>query len=231
MEREQAGEAAPGRQRSGWAARLSLAAFALLGHAFVLVLALAAVASAGGLFLLLRLTSSAGYLILLKLGLPLLVFAWCSIRALWSTLPPPEGVAVERTDAPRLWAVIAELERELRTPRVHRVHLYEQFNAAMGQYPRLGLLGWHRNTLFLGMPWLLASTPEWVRAGIAHELAHLSRKHNWTTRLVWRAQTSAERVQASLAATYRSSLRLTARFFDLVSADARAPRHVAVARA
>jgi hypothetical protein len=32
-------------------------------------------------------------------------------------------------------------------------------------------------------------------------------------RLVWRAQTSAERVQASLAATYRSSLRLTARFF------------------
>jgi hypothetical protein len=117
MDRGQLSETGPGREHPGWTARLSLAAFALLGHAFVLVLALTAVASAGGLFLLLRLMSSAGYLLLLKLGLPLLAFAWCSIRALWSTLPAPEGVAVERTDAPRLWAVIAELERDLRTPR------------------------------------------------------------------------------------------------------------------
>ena len=38
----------------GWTARLSVAAFALLGHAFVLGLALAAIASAWGMLLLFR---------------------------------------------------------------------------------------------------------------------------------------------------------------------------------
>jgi Zn-dependent protease with chaperone function len=64
------------------------------------------------------------------------------------------------------------------------------------------------------MPWLLASSPDRVRAVIAHELAHLSRRHNWTTRLVWRARASAERVQTTVAAAYHPSHFLTARFFS-----------------
>ena len=63
------------------------------------------------------------------------------------------------------------------------------------------------------MPWLLASPPDRVRAVIAHELAHLSGKHDWATRLVWRARAAAERVQTTLAAAYHPSLFLMARFF------------------
>jgi hypothetical protein len=110
--------------------------------------------------------------------------------------------------------MIAELERDLRTPRIDRLHLTDQFNAALGHYPRVGLLGWHYSVLFLGLPWLLATSPDRARAVVAHELAHLSRKHDWTTRLVWRARASAERVQTELAAAYHPSLFLTARFFN-----------------
>jgi hypothetical protein len=152
-------------------------------------------------------------LILLKLALPLLVFAWCAVRGLWVKSAPPDGIPVAGTDAAPLWGTITELERDLQTPRIHQVLLTDEFNAAIGRYPRLGLLGWHSNVLFLGMPWLLASSPDRMRAVIAHELAHLSRKHNWTTRLVWRACESADRVQASLATTYHSSQLLAARFF------------------
>jgi hypothetical protein len=126
----------------------------------------------------------------------------------------PREFRFERRDAPGLWTTIAELERDLRTPRVGRVHLTDQFNAALGHYPRFGLLGWHYSVLFLGMPWLLASSPDRVRAVIAHELAHLSRRHNWTTRLVWRARASAERVQTTIATAYHPSHFLTARFFS-----------------
>jgi hypothetical protein len=105
MSAEQVSEAGFGPP--GRSARLWVAAFALLGHAFVLVLALAAVASAGGLFLLFRgITHGTGYLFLLKIGLPLVAFAWCAIRALWVKSPLPDGIPLERTDAPRLWAMI-----------------------------------------------------------------------------------------------------------------------------
>jgi hypothetical protein len=215
MSKEHVAEADSDRMLPAWTAQLSLAAFALLGHAFVLVLALVAVAGAAGLFFLFyRISSFSGYMALLKLGLPLLAFAGVTLLGLWVRVPRPEGIPLERRDAPGLWTTIAELERDLRTPRVGRVHLPDQFNAALGHYPRFGLLGWHYSVLFLGMPWLLASSPDRVRAVIAHELAHLSRRHNWTTRLVWRARASAKRVQTTVATAYHPSHFLTARFFS-----------------
>jgi Peptidase family M48 len=215
MSRAHVADTGSNRKLPAWTAQLSLAAFALLGQAFVLVLALAAVASAAGLFFLCREISSVlGLKVLLHVGLPLLAFVGVALAGLWVRLPRPEGIPLERRDAPGLWTMIAEMERDLRTPRIDRVHLTDKFNAAIGHYPRVGLLGWHYSVLFLGMPWLLASSPDRIRAVIAHELAHLSRKHDWTTRLVWRARASAARVEAQLRATYPGSLLPTALFFN-----------------
>lgn len=202
-------------RQPGWAATVLLAAFALLGPAYVLVLALVATACATGLLYLVHtMANGGGLLILLKVGIPLLLFGWCSARTLLVRTPSPDGIPLAPTDAPRLWSVVRALEQDLQAPPIHRIHLHDQLNAEIGRYPRLGLLGWQENVLFLGMPWLLAGTPEHARAGIAHELAHLSRKHNWTTRLVWRAQSAADRARDSLATTFHSSTLLTGRFFD-----------------
>jgi hypothetical protein len=119
MSREHVGEAGSYRQLPAWTAQLSLAAFALLGHAFVLVVALVAVASAAGLFFVLwEISSVAGLKVLLHVGLPLLAFAGVALLGLWVRVPRPEGIPLERRDAPGLWTTIAELERDLRTPRV-----------------------------------------------------------------------------------------------------------------
>src|SRR5207247_1798444 len=89
----------------------------------------------------------------------------------------PAGGRVRRSDAAALFALIDRLARELHTPRLHRVLLTEDCNAALAQIPRLGPLGWYRNYLLLGLPELQARSPEELQPLLAHELGHLSRQH------------------------------------------------------
>jgi hypothetical protein len=61
------------------------------------------------------------------------------------------------------------------------------FNAAVTQLPRLGVFGWHRNYLMVGLPLLRSLSVVQLEAVLAHELGHLSRGHarlgNWIYRL------------------------------------------------
>jgi len=63
----------------------------------------------------------------------------------------------------------------------------DDFNAAVVQIPRLGLLGWYRNTLLIGLPLMKALTRQQLAAVLAHEFGHLAGGHgrlgNWVYRL------------------------------------------------
>ena len=113
-------------------------------------------------------------------------------RALWVRIDPPPGVPVTRAQAPALFAAVDDVRRALRTHRVHTVLVTDEPNASMAQVPRLGILGWQRNYLSLGLPLLRALSPEHAGAVVAHELAHLSRRHSrmgvWIYRVMesWR---------------------------------------------
>jgi len=175
-------EAALGEQHY----RPRLIGLALLGHTFVIGMLLAYLGLLAGVILLaVRVPGAAvavKYLIL-----PVVVAGWAILRALWIKLEPPEGVRVSRDMAPALFATIDRLRNAARAPRPHRVLLTGSFNASITQQPRLGLLGWHRNYLCLGLPLLQALSPQQVEAVLAHELAHLARGHgrfgNWIYRV------------------------------------------------
>lgn len=121
---------------------------------------------------------------LLLLGVPLLLLIG---YALWVRVPAPEGVLVTASDAPRLHRSAEELRRKLQYPHFHRVLLDEEFNAGVIQIPWLGLLGWERNYLRVGLPLLLGLSPEQFQAVLAHEFCHLFGAHNrfsrWAHRL------------------------------------------------
>ena len=51
------------------------------------------------------------------------------------------------------------------------------FNAGVREVPRLGLLGWPRTYLEIGLPLSMAVAQEEIRAILAHEFAHLSARH------------------------------------------------------
>lgn len=121
---------------------------------------------------------------LLLLGVPLLMILG---YALWVRVPVPEGVQVTASDAPRLYRSAEEFRRKLQYPHFHRLLLDVEFNAGVIQLPWLGLLGWGRNYLRVGLPLLLGLSPEQFQAVLAHEFCHLFGGHNrfsrWAHRL------------------------------------------------
>lgn len=128
---------------------------------------------------------------IIKLAIVMLVVAGglilAIVRGLWVKMEPPKGIELTRADAPALFDALEQLSRDLNCRPFHRVLLTDDFNAAVVQVPRLGMLGWHRNYLILGMPLMQSLGPDEFRAVMAHEFAHLSGGHgrlgNWLYRI------------------------------------------------
>jgi Zn-dependent protease with chaperone function len=123
------------------------------------------------------------------------------MRSLRIKMEPPAGERLTRAMSPELFSLIDGLRQRLRTPPLHKVVLTPEFNAGVMQVPRLGLFGWHRSYLFIGLPLMKSLTIEQFQAVLAHELGHLARGHaragNWVyrLRLIW------QRLEAALVAS------------------------------
>jgi Zn-dependent protease with chaperone function len=165
--------------------RLRVGALAVLGYAYalgiMLLLAVLVALIVWGAF-----ETHVGVL-LVKLALPLLALIAALARALWVKVAPPQGREIRRSEAPALFAQIDVVRRAARAPLPHHVIVTEELNASVSQVPRLGIFGWHRNYLAIGLPLLAALTPEQFSAVLAHEFGHLSRSHarfgNWIYRV------------------------------------------------
>lgn len=89
---------------------------------------------------------------------------------------PPGAVPLERTDAPELWRLVADLDLLLGTPGDTRIWLTPRVNAEMGVRPLLGRP--RSKTLYLGAPLLAGVDREELRAVLCHELAHCAGRHH-----------------------------------------------------
>lgn len=174
--------------------RLRVAAFAALGYVvyFSLMVATLGLVVGIGAFMLLKPS-----LFLLKLGwqvgIPLVVFLGVMVKALKVSVPEPQGLPVERHQAPALFAIIDAVSKRLDVPRLEAVLLTEDYNAAVVQVPRFGLLG-TKSYLMLGIPLLLSHSKEDVTAVIAHEFGHLSGNHSRFSGWVYRSVRSYAQV-------------------------------------
>jgi Zn-dependent protease with chaperone function len=163
--------------------RLKVTGLAFAGYVYVaLVLAVA-------LVLFMASVASALYLhaLAVKLAFVFGAFFWVVARAMWVRLEPPQGRRVTRKSAPELFDMIDRLRRSLQAPHFHDVLITDDFNASVMQTPRLGLLGFYRNTLLIGLPLMKALTREQLAAVLAHEFGHLAGGHgrlgHWVYRL------------------------------------------------
>jgi Zn-dependent protease with chaperone function len=132
----------------------------------------------------------ASVLVLKSLGVQLVIafgfFLWMILKALWVQMEAPTGEEIRAGDAPELFALIERMRRELGAPAFHHVLITDDFNAAVVQAPRLGLLGGSRNYLILGLPLMQALTVEQFSAVLAHELGHLARGHGRVSNWIYR---------------------------------------------
>lgn len=115
------------------------------------------------------------------------VGGWWVARALWIRLRKPEGREITKAEAPRLFACLEELRAKCSSVPFHSVLITTDFNAGVTHIPRLGWLGWPRHYLLIGLPLLELLTEAEMTAALAHEFAHLSKKHgrigHWIYRL------------------------------------------------
>lgn len=170
---------------------------AVLGYGYLLLVAAALLVLCAALLVSSVYLQDLAVRLLLVAGGPLLLV----LRSMWVKLEPPAGERLTKATVPELFAMLESLRARLRTPRIHSVLLTPDFNAGVMQVPRLGLLGWHRSYLFIGLPLMKSLTVEQFQAVLAHELGHLSGGHaragNWIyrLRLIW------QRLEAAFAQT------------------------------
>lgn len=175
--------------------RRGVAVFAALGYLWViacLVLAtgiiawdLAAIAQG-------RFGIARGWLLLFSLGL-----LWATMRALWVRIDEPDGVALERVDAPQLFEALDRIRKKIDGPPVHRVYLDGDFNASIRQLPRFGLFGGAVNYLNVGLPLLMALDRRRLLSVLAHEYGHLRGDHGKLSAWIYRTRLSWLKLDAS----------------------------------
>ncbi len=119
-----------------------------------------------------------------------LVLVGLVLRSLWVTLPEPDGQELLTEDAPKLFDLISEVRSALNGPQVHRVLVSDEYNAGIVQIPQLGMFGWLRNYLVVGLPLMKALSPAEFRAVLAHEFGHLSGNHGRFSGWIYRMRQS-----------------------------------------
>ena len=173
---------------------------AALGYGYLLLLLAICLLVAGTAGLLVFLSANTLTIKLaLVFGIGGLAFAWTILRSLWVTTGEPEGITVTPTEAPALFAELDRLRLDLGAPVIHRVVVTNEFNAAMAQVPRLGIFGWPRNFLVLGLPLMRSLTPRELSSVIAHELGHACGGHGRFGAWIYRVRATWSNLADSLA--------------------------------
>ena len=129
----------------------------------------------------------------LALGLALAGFLAAAFifTCLWIRFNPPTGIILTESEFPDLHSLIRKIADHAGGVRFDQVLLDPEMNASAVQNPRLGIFGWYRTYLVIGLPLMETLSVDEFKAVIAHEIAHLSQADGkvgaWLhrTRLTW----------------------------------------------
>jgi Zn-dependent protease with chaperone function len=164
---------------------------ALLGYAYIFLIVAVLLLLIGALAWMVISVRRGGLIqVAGKLGVALLGLTYVIVRALWVRLSPPEGLVLHVQQAKPLFEAIDTIRRTLKSPKVHCLLLTDELNASVSQIPRLGLLGWQRNYLTVGLPLMYALSPEQFRAVLAHEFGHVCGAHGRFGAWIYRVRKS-----------------------------------------
>ncbi|MFL6619783.1 MAG: M48 family metalloprotease [Povalibacter sp.] len=176
--------------------RVRLSGMAVLGYAYVALILSLLLASL--LVLSWMVLRGSGAAIAIKLGILVIPLVWAVLTSMFVRLAPPSGRQIGVGEAPELVQFIEETRLQACAPQADRILITEEFNAAVVQHARLGIFGWPRNYLVLGLPLMQALSRDELRAVIAHEFGHLSGAHGKFGAWIYRLRAGWARLAAAL---------------------------------
>lgn len=145
--------------------------------------------------------------------LPALVVLYGTARAAWARPPVPEGFEVTPGDSPLLFETLGLIRMELGGPKIHAVVITGEFSACLVRVPRLGIFGWHRTCLVVGLPLLQALSTGQVLAVLAREYGLLPGRGRRLRAGVCRARAAWMQLHRELEGRRGFGNFLLARFF------------------
>ena len=192
--------------------KLKLMLLAMLGYAYIFWI-LAVLLVLVGLILWAIVSGKGLNSLVIRIEIVLLIFTSVVVRSLWVRVPAPKGIELEQRQAPELFATVDEIRRAVDGPTVHVILIDDEFNARVVSVPRLGLFGWPRNYLVVGLPMLHAMSAIELRAVLAHELGHLAGAHGRFASWIYRIRMTWNQLMMALAARGGAGAPLFNRFF------------------
>ena len=157
--------------------------FALLGYTYILAVAALMAAAVAWLVAV----EGQYDRIALHVAVVLGSFTVVVLSSLGVRLLEPRGRRITAAGSPELFKALEPLCRSMRVPLPDVVLVDDEMNASASEVPRFGLFGPPKRILVVGLPLLESLPADECRAILAHELAHLSRRHGrglrWIVRL------------------------------------------------
>lgn len=111
---------------------------------------------------------------------------------------------LDKSNGKKLYGMVKAMSKKLHTAKIHQIVIDSQMNAALYQHPRLGILGFYRNYLIIGLPLLMALSAEEVKSVIAHELGHLSGNDSKFGNRIYRQKRTWNRILNTLQGSEKS---------------------------
>ncbi|MDB6079598.1 MAG: hypothetical protein JWO82_3345 [Akkermansiaceae bacterium] len=140
-----------------------------------------------------------------------LLWSWLVVRCLWVRLEKPQGLRLTEEEAPELFQLISMTGARAGGIRFHEVLINSSLNASIVQLPRLGVFGWYRSTLVIGLPLLQTLSPIEFQAVLAHEFGHSGQSDGKIGSWLCRTRCTWEKVAEQMNGT--SLCPLFAKFF------------------
>lgn len=173
--------------------------YAWLGYLYVIGMLLLLLGLLVGVVYLLF-TVRGGSAALLKFGIILVPVVFVVIRSLFVKIEKPTGPTLTRQEAPKLWAEVDEMSAALGAPKIDEIIFEMDMNAAAAQVPRIGLLGFYRNYLLLGLPLMMTLSKDEMKSVIAHEFGHFSGQHGRTGGWIYKLNQTYANIRSAMNA-------------------------------
>lgn len=139
-------------------------------------------------------------------GLALLTAAALGRQMFWVSHPQPQGVRLDRHQAPDLFRFLDKIRKRLAmTSPIDRVWLTDQYQLALRQHAPLGLSGPFQYGLVIGLPLLQGLSPKQFAALASQELAMIAPCQSAFRRAVFRQRLFWQQLLDSLSLSHRWS--------------------------
>ena len=184
------------------ALRLRIALWVGLGYAGFLAILLLVAILAAVLVVAAIVADKEPSVFLMAIVAVLVAFGLCQAMVfLWVPMKSDSAREATAAETPQLFRLIDRLQRDLRSKPFQRVQITSDLNACVQMIPRLGVFGFQRNDLYLGLPLMRVLTVEQLAAVLAHEMAHCSSRHDRFGTWIYRLRRTWARVFAELQNT------------------------------